>query len=213
VTAEQAQQIIQLLENGPPTQWWPFLLVPIATALGAVLGVAAASFAIVTQRSISKRKNTLDVIMQFESDPVYRAAVRTYRQFREGRITVDALLEPRTDADQTYKDHMNTFWNWHEAVALGIRRDTLDDEILMRWWGEPMVVTWNHSVVAINRFRKVNNTKRQFKNYEVVAREFARRLQKISALPPAFKEPEQRNALPFRLRDRWFGLRPPPIAE
>lgn len=213
MTAEQAEQIITLLENGPPTQWWPFLLVPIATTLSALLGVGAAALAILTQRSIAKRKNTLDVIMQFESDPGYRSSVKTFRQFRDGKISIDSLLDPKNDADLTHLDHLNTFWNWHEAIALGLRRDTLDDEIMMRWWGEPMVRTWNSSVDAIDRFREKNKTKRQFKNYEVVAREFAERLNKIGALAPAFIEPAQTNPLPYQIRDRRFGLQPPPIAD
>lgn len=211
MTPEQASELLKLLEEGPPTAWWPFLLIPITTAIGAVLGFLTAVIAIRTQRSSAKRKNTLDAIMTFESDPVYRAAIATYRQFRAGGIGVEALTDPKNTSDETFLDQLNTFWNWHEAIALGLRRETLDEEIMLRWWGQPMVQTWNTSLPAINAFREKYASRRIFKNYEIVAREFARRIRQ-TGLELEFIEPEQPNALPYALKDGWFG-RPPPISN
>jgi len=67
------------------------------------------------------------------------------------------------------------------------------------------VETWNTSLEAISYLRGRGN-RRIFKNYEIVAREFARRIAARRGTV-TFCEPTLANQEPYRMRMGWRGRR------
>lgn len=187
--------------GGPPSWWPPF----IAAAATLLVGIAALSLAyrqLQTQRRIAQRRNTIDLIVKFETDAYYQKALATFRKLARGEITATDIVGATTDDQREVRNEINAFLNYCELMALSLRRGTIDHEIFFQWWGSPLVDIWNFSVGTINLLRAgpiIKNPKR-FVNFEVVARHFARRLA-LESINIGFTEPEIGNAQPLMIRD------------
>lgn len=193
---EQFERLLLILQEGSSASWWPLLIPAAATLIAAAIAILLALRQLRVQQEIATRRNTIDLIMKFEADPVYREAVKTYREFRDGQIRKEDIIPPRNAANREHLDRLNSFWNFHEAICLGLRRRVVDEELFRRWWGEPLVDIWNTSVPVFNDLRRDRNTLRIYQHFEIVGRHFAGTLTQ-KGYTKDFVEPDRKNEKPF----------------
>lgn len=106
---------------------------PTAAALVALFGVVVAICAICTQRSIARRRATLDLFFKTEMDKAVVDALHDY----------EASLAKLKDHGRFYEveDYrkLRVYLNIHELVATGIDRKILDETICYDFWSDELV--------------------------------------------------------------------------
>ena len=199
MTQEQFAVFSEMIQGGSPYWWSPFLT-PLAAIFTAIVASIIALKTISNQRAIAKRGKTIDLIIKFESDQGYQRSIDSFRQLRAGDFSPDQIVNPINDDTRKARNQLNLFWNYHEIMALAIRRDTIDMSLFRRWWGFPFVNVWNESVPTFNKLRDVRSNKRIYQNFEIVARKMAETLT-ARGYPIEFQEPQRQNKdQPFMIK-------------
>jgi hypothetical protein len=156
-----------------------------AVLLTGVAGVAAAIWALYSQRSITRRQTTFDHIARTEADGDLIRGLITFREMAkkpEGLVVWAAADKEQTTEFQAIVTRLNEF----ELVSIGIQRGIIDFELWSRWFKVGTIRAWNDSEPFIMALRK------RFGN-DVIFHEFA-----------VLKDWLAQDTKPPR-RSRWFG--------
>lgn len=201
MTAEQFARLLETIEGGASAWWSPFIT-PVGTVIAALLAGLFAWMAIRNQRAIAKRRNTIDLIVKFETDSSYQTSVQFFRDLRAKKLLPHNIVFPENDDDyRKARNYLNTFWNYHEIMALAMRRDTIDIALFRRWWGVAYVNAWNESIEVVNKLRGRSSSPRPYQNFEIAARHIAKTLNQ-KGYSIQFIEPLWPNAKkPFVIKD------------
>jgi hypothetical protein len=147
----------------------------IAVLVGAAIGAFVAALTIQTQRSINRRRATIDMLSAklwdhdyiSASDCFYHAMKEQrklmvyYDKFTECRSMKnngewDNLSESRKkeyDAPMEVMSKIRSVLNDRELVAIGIREGTYDEVIYRRWWYFTFIQEWRQAAPLIARIR------------------------------------------------------------
>lgn len=146
VLREVAQRVILCHPDTTP-HWSAF----IAPAL-VVLSIGVAIWGVFNTRSVARRKATLDLIEKRESAEHYQ---QIHKVFRDTRLADGflALADPRTEDARAQRKAVLDFLNHYEMVAIGIRRNILDERMYRDWMEGAFVRDWNAAAEFIQSER------------------------------------------------------------
>jgi hypothetical protein len=104
-----------------------------AILLSAIIGASVAVLAIAHQRGIARKRSIIDNLLRKNWDKDYIQIRKDFVRLREDR---DALLEAAKQDNQSGDDAsvIRSILNDYEIIALGIRRDILDERIFKLWF-------------------------------------------------------------------------------
>ena len=129
--------------------------VPSSILITSILGVVAALIAIwgvVTQRSVARRRATLDLISALERD---RDVIEARRKFI-ALAKAPGGLAPYADADKepTHEaQSIRLILNEFELIAIGIQRGIVDYELYKRWNRSGAIMVWNYAAPFVMTLR------------------------------------------------------------
>lgn len=134
-------------------------LAPAAIAISAIVAYRVAHSTIKTNRSVARKRATIDVILKLESEPSYQQSISTFQDIRDsGRML--SLLSPTSQRDkEAFMDIVN-FVNHYELICCGIMEDTLDELFYFHWYRGAFLKHWSQLRPFIEELRtKENNDK------------------------------------------------------
>jgi Domain of unknown function (DUF4760) len=109
---------------------WSVFIAPLLI----LISVGVAIWGVRNAREIARQKATLDLIEKRESTEHYKTLLKTFREIRLGQ-GFGELANPLTDNAREARSSILDYINHYELVAIGIRRNILD-ELTYRDWME-----------------------------------------------------------------------------
>jgi Domain of unknown function (DUF4760) len=109
---------------------WSVFIAPLLI----LISVGVAIWGVRNAREIARQKATLDLIEKRESTEHYKTLLKTFREIRLGQ-GFGELANPLTDNAREARSSILDYINHYELVAIGIRRNILD-ELMYRDWME-----------------------------------------------------------------------------
>jgi len=149
--------------------WTSYLsaISPIAIVVSAVVALRVGFNAIRHQRSIARRRATLDLLLSLESDPYYQKVSATFRDVRDagglkGLIEADRL----SVREQEELLHVKSFINQYELICCGMIEDTLDELFYFQFYRGAFIHHWHASKDLVFSARAKSGNLRIFERFE-----------------------------------------------
>lgn len=137
----------------------PVVITALIASLVAIWGV-------VSQRLISRRKATADLIFTIAND---RDSIQAQNQFAKSKEAGD--LESYANPGKTICDEarkIQLILNNYENVAIGIKRGTLDYNIIKDNWRSSIIYHWENGEAFIIKSRRETSQATLWKEFEVL---------------------------------------------
>jgi hypothetical protein len=150
---------------------WAHFFAPDDASAILVTGIIAtmvALWGIYSQRAITRRQVTLEHISKLESDgDLIRARLKFGELVKDGNL---AQWAPKVETAETQA--IFTVLNEFELIAIGIQRGIIDFELYSRWYKSGTIRRWNDAHPFIVEFRKVNDNKMIYHEFEEMVKWF-----------------------------------------
>src|SRR5262245_7867179 len=115
-----------------------------AVLLTGFIAAAIATSGVLSQRAITRRRATLDLIVKVESDHDH---IEAHRSFVRLAKTMEGLApwaaEDREESKELHS--IRRVLNNYELISIGIQRGILDYELFKRWHRTGTVRHWTHA--------------------------------------------------------------------
>jgi hypothetical protein len=176
------------------TLHWSAFLAPILV----LISVGVAIWGVVNARAIARKKATLDLIEKRESTEHYRKLLKAFRKTRL-ETGFDGLANPLTDEAREARSAILDYINHYELVAIGIRRNILDEPMYRDWMEGAFVRDYNAAADFIQRerWRRTADGKGWvyrrsiFGNYQWAAERWSPEAVRLEEGEPPIDAPEQ----------------------
>lgn len=126
----------------------------LITPIVILFSVGAAFFGVWTNRLLTRRRATLDLIERAESTKFYQDRYQLFRRHREQGTLTTLHLSNYDEQNREY-DFVLDFLNHYELVALGIRQKILDEKFYKRWMRSVFIRDWDAATKFIEKERWV----------------------------------------------------------
>ena len=135
----------------------PVIITAIVAALIAFWGV-------ISQRLISRRRATSDLVHKVNNDQAYISATNQFASSKElGEL--EMLANPgKTTCDEARK--IQVILNNYESVSVGIKRGTLDYKIIKDNWRSSIIYHWENGEPFIIKMRNESGQKTLWEEFE-----------------------------------------------
>jgi len=166
-TAEEVPNVMHILQD---PSWLDYMsaVSPVAIIISAGAAFYAASRAVKHQRSIARRRATLDIILKLEADPLYLKAAATFRDVRDGGNLSSLFRQTSQRAKEEFLQ-VQTFLNYYEMICCGILEDTLDELFYFQWYRGAFIHHWHNSKEFVDKARERADNERIFQRFELFA--------------------------------------------
>lgn len=121
-----------------------------------------------TSSEVARKRATLDVIIQLESDEYYQKISSTFRDVRDSRGLL-SILDAKSNRDLNERSEVHSFLNHYEIICCGIRENALDEAFLHKWFKGSFIRHWQDSETYIIELRKINGNQKVFSEFQKVA--------------------------------------------
>ena len=142
--------------------------------VGAILftgtaAVAVAVWGVISQRAITRRRATIELMAAAEADKDVIDARRKFIELAraDGGLAVYAEEGKEKDADtQSIRLVLNSF----ELVAIGIQRGVIDYKLYKLWFRGGVIQYWMFAEPFVKRLRQRTSNKALYHEFEELAR-------------------------------------------
>lgn len=140
-----------------------------AIILSACIGGVIALFSINEQRKIARRRATLDMLVKKEWDREYAQARAKFIKLRNSELGLGMWATKDHHGSEQYL-LINSVLNDYEIIALGIRKQILDEEFYKLWFRTSFLKDYNAARPFIEELRtNISRTNVIFKELEALA--------------------------------------------
>ena len=170
-------------------QWITKFLQPgLVAFFSLVIAAIIAWSTIKSNRKIARVKNTLDTIVRLTVDQNHMNAMLVYYKLcnEPQAIRHDLFTNPQPSDDYVIKESLRTLINYAELVSLGCSQKVFEKKMIKDWCGSYLVGLWNFLLPITDDVRQ-KKTKRLLKEFEILARDFAKDLKMEFKNPRALK--------------------------
>lgn len=146
-------------------------LTAIAILLSAVIGAAVALRSIREQRSIARKRATIDLLARKEWDKSYLEARKNFNRLRDdsaGLVHWASISHDSTDEKSVIRDTLNDY----ELIAIGIKEDILDERVYKRWFRSTLINDWEQAEAYIMEVRRNTSAPKIFCEFEELAKKW-----------------------------------------
>jgi hypothetical protein len=149
---------------------WPYSAEATSVLVTGLLAVAAAVWALYSQRAIPRRQCTLEHLAQLEADADAVAYRRIFReQAEKGTLTGLAAVEKQqTPEFRAVISRLNEL----ELIAIGIQRGVIDFELYKRWFKSGALRAWRDAEPFIRDFRNRHNNQILYHEFFIMSEWF-----------------------------------------
>ncbi|MBL4831617.1 MAG: DUF4760 domain-containing protein [Aliivibrio sp.] len=144
------------------------VLSPLAILTSAFFAFKAAKKALKTQRSIARKRATLDVLLKAETDPVLEEATAIFRDVRDSS-NFDKMLNPVSQRDKDDMLKLQAFLNHHELIFCGIMEDSLDELFLFQYRRGIVIHYWHAIKEFVMAARNKSHNARAYQRFQLFA--------------------------------------------
>ncbi len=127
-------------------------LTPYVILFSATITYVTALISWQKNQAIAQQRATLDLIDKTESSQQKRDLAAAFK-YCEKRGFDDSIHDPEHEDDRTRRYKVQQFLNQHEILAIGIKRNVLEETILKDWNETQFVHTWNVATPFIQKER------------------------------------------------------------
>lgn len=154
-----------------PAPWWALLYVAdiLQAAILTVLTLTAISalWSVHSQKSMSKKRATIDLMMKMKQDPqmegVYLILSRVNGSSTE---SMEKFAYKDSDVCSNERENVRYLLNYHETICAGIKNGIYDEEIIRDSRLSVMIMTFKFSRQYIAKVRELNRTSTAYEHFE-----------------------------------------------
>ena len=133
-------------------QWFSPLAIFVSAGVAILLGRYAAN----KNKEIARKRATLDVILQSESDGYFERIYTVFASEKQRKAGLVALFNSETDSEKKAKLEVDNFLNHYELIAISIESEILDEEFYKKWMKSTYIKHYQESLEYICRTRRDN---------------------------------------------------------
>ena len=118
-----------------------------------------------------------DVIEMFEEMRALRAYFREHPEpnpERSYEVVRNLEIELTDGKHKRAEDILKKVFNYYEATAIGLKNETLHEEMLEKWWRTTFILDWVDWKSYVEKMRTEESTPRAFIEFENLSKEWAR---------------------------------------
>jgi LEA14-like dessication related protein len=154
-----------------PAKWWAslYLADAVQAAILFVLMVTAlaALWSIRSQKVISKKRATIDLMMKMKQDPsmegVYSILTRVNNNSTE---SMETFAYTNSDVCTIEAEKIRYLLNYYETISVGIKNGIYDESIIIDSRLSVMIMTFKFSRQYIAKVRELNKTSTAYVHFE-----------------------------------------------
>lgn len=132
----------------------------------ALIASTVAIWGVLSQRLISRRKATSDLIFSLTNDSDWIAASDQFAKNQQAGNLEDYANPGNTTSTEARK--IQLIFNNYENVAIGINRGTLDYKIVKENWRSNLMYHWRHGQPFIIKMRTNSGAQTLWKEFETL---------------------------------------------
>jgi hypothetical protein len=136
-------------------------------------GLAAliAVWGVISQRQISRRKTTLELIARNEADHDIIAARTTFTNLAKAKVGIAKWAEEKhVQSSETHA--IRLFLNQFELISIGVQKGVLDGEFWRFWYKSGTIATWDYAEPFVKALRKRVGNDMVYHEFEELAKAF-----------------------------------------
>lgn len=159
---------------------------PILTG-GAVIVSALIAFGVLlSNRSIARRRATLDLILHIESDGDLIQARKEFIKIKKSAVRSSEYgKEDRRDSDEA--NYIKTILNINELVAVSIKEGVISERVFRTWFNGAFIDDYNQMTGYITETRQWKKSDKIFVEIEALAKRWESTNDQWYAKPGWFK--------------------------
>ena len=128
----------------------------VVSAIAVVVSAIAAVWVVKSNRTIARKRATLDLIMTVESDRDLVEARRKFLEIKRSETRPGAYVRTNGGDNEEFKT-IRTVLNINELVAVSIREGVIDERVFRRWFNSAYVEDYNYMRDFIDAVQSTNN--------------------------------------------------------
>ena len=173
--------------------WWDAVDHHVAT-VAVVASAVGALWIVIASHRISRRRATLDIILQTESDKDLIRARKIFTRILEGNEKPEFWgMKENRKSDEAHA--IRTVLNIHELMAVSIQEGVIDERVWRRWYNRGYISDYNEMVGYIKQVRAWKNNPALYKEFELLAQRWERDQRWYA--PPGFFKRKYEAAIAF----------------
>jgi hypothetical protein len=158
--------IIAILSR-PHWPAWGYSAEVAAALVAAALGGVIAVWAIYSQRAITRRQVTLEMLSENESEGTRTGNRQKYRQLARDPQILQTYAQADKEDTEEYQVVVRRL-NEYELISIGIQRGIIDFEIYKLWWKSGTVRAWRDCKPFIETLRHRQRNDKLFYEFEMM---------------------------------------------
>ena len=140
----------------------------IFTLIGtAAVGFIIAYLTIKSQRAISRKRATIDLLSKIETDSTIKNAERTFLNLRDNGFP--NMENPNTKIDKAQRAKLLAFLNHYELIFCGIMEDALDELFYFKFRRGSVIHHWHDVKPLVLAWRKATGNQMVFHKFQLFA--------------------------------------------
>lgn len=171
--------------------WWA---VPAVLVLSGIAAICLSLRQISENRSIARKRATLDLIERSESQPYYRELWENFQDVRE-EDGFAHLVNPANKMLWKQRREVLAFLNHYELVAVGCEQGVLDEKFYADWMKSTVVRDWEAAASFVHTIRtshpdlpKMKPNPNAFTQLQVLAEKWGAQTQLELLTPPKWRQ-------------------------
>jgi hypothetical protein len=149
------------------------------TAVIATVGGGIATWSIISQRAIARRRAAFDVFLKTETDEKMLTA---YDNFHTGIIEMKKATSVedfcKSEAMRPQYLWIRKYLNVHELIAVGIKEKVLDKDVCYSYWADTLTNGYSDAKPLLDFVRNRPRNKYTYADLEKLNREWLERKQR-----------------------------------
>jgi Domain of unknown function (DUF4760) len=155
-------------------------IVPIGTALIALIAAMIALGAIWAQMHVARRRASIDFFLKTEID---KTVIDLYNKFKANAQSIAFVPDPLDLTRSDYED-IRAFLNICELIAVGVNKGAFSKSVSEAYWGDVIPNAYQTAKQLINNIRNTpgEGSRYTYVNLEKLAKRWAKRTRKATKL-------------------------------
>jgi len=134
----------------------------------ALVAILLAVYANRTQRQIARRRATLDILFDLETDREYLECSDVFKDVRDS-YGLEVLLNDGSHLAAKSQTQVDKYLNLNELIALGVFQNILDEEMVHKWMRGPLISDWKAAEKYIKAAREEFDNPKIYRPFQVLA--------------------------------------------
>lgn len=142
--------------------------------IAAILGALVAGWGVLSQRFITSRRTTIEVVQRSLSDRDLIRARKAFINLARQPSGLGKWANPRYQGSNQAQDIL-TILNEYELIAIGIQSGIIDMGLYKKWSMSTAIADWQHAAPFVHALRSQHSRPNLFIEFEDLVREMSGR--------------------------------------